>query len=293
MVSMVTPGIYAALVVPMFQNEEINYPALTKLVEWEIERGVEGLYVCGSSGEGLLLSVNERKQVLERVIEAAAGKVPVIAHTGTIRTDDVIELSQHAEKTGVTTGVSMIPPYYYKFSNSEISAYYRDVMDRVNIPVIIYNIPAFTGITFNGAGFGELLSDKRIGGIKHTSTNMYDLERMKSAYSGKVFFNGYDEVFLSGLAAGADAAIGTTINLFPDIFKLIRSRFKAGENEQAALEQSKINGIVETFVDAGIFNAVKYSFTLLGMGCGSCRKPFLPLEKTAEKKIEKLIHDYF
>ena len=292
MVSMVTPGIYAALVVPMFQNEEINYPALTKLVEWEIERGVEGLYVCGSSGEGLLLSVNERKQVLEKVMEATAGKVPVIAHTGTIRTDDVIELSQHAEKSGVT-GVSMIPPYYYRFSNSEISAYYRDVMDRVNIPVIIYNIPAFTGITFNGAGFGELLSDKRIGGIKHTSTNMYDLERMKSAYSGKVFFNGYDEVFLSGLAAGADAAIGTTINLFPDIFKRIRSCFKAGENEQAALEQSKINGIVETFVDAGIFNAVKYSFTLLGIECGSCRKPFLSLDATAKKRIEKLIHQYF
>lgn len=281
-------GIYAAMISPMTENSELNLAALRSVVRWQLERGAEGFYVCGSSGEGLLLSLAERKLVLETVIDEVGGTVPVIAHTGTIRTGDVIELSTHAKDTGVAA-VSMIPPYYYNFRQEEIISYYEDVMRAVEIPVIIYNIPAFTGIAFTRENSDNLLAHPRLAGVKHTSMNLYDLERMKAAYPEKVYFNGYDEIFLSGLAAGATSAIGTTVNLFPELFKEIRTLYLAGNMEHAAKLQHTINTVIEVFVNVGIFNAVKYVFTLQGIDCGSCRRPFLPLSDEQKQRIVALL----
>lgn len=281
-------GLYAALISPMTEKGELDTAALRKVVQWQLKRGAEGFYVCGSSGEGLLLSLQERKEVLETVLSEVASAVPVIVHTGTIRTADAIELSTHASEAGVAA-VSMIPPYYYNFRQDEIIGYYEDVMRAVDIPVIIYNIPAFTGIAFNKGNSERLLASPQLAGIKHTSMNMYDLERMKVAYPDKTYFNGYDEVFLSGLAAGATSAIGTTVNLFPNLFKDIRSLYLAGDMQKAADVQHTINAAIELFVDVGIFNAVKYAFTLQGIDCGSCRRPFRPLGAEQKQKIEAFL----
>ena len=281
-------GIYAATVTPMTTTGEVNITALRRLVRWEIDHGVEGCYVCGSSGEGLLLSLAERKLVLETVLDEAGGTVPVIAHTGTILTADVIELARHAADAGATA-VSMIPPYYYPFRQEEIIGYYEDVLHAVDIPIIIYNIPAFTGIAFTRGNSESLLAHPQIAGIKHTSMNLYELERIKAAYPEKVYFNGYDEIFLSGLAAGATGAIGTTVNLFPEVFKEIRTLYLAGDMQKAAGLQHKINTAIEVFLDVGIFNAVKYVFTLLGIDCGSCRRPFIPLTEEQKRRIEALL----
>ncbi|GAK55025.1 hypothetical protein U27_01856 [Candidatus Vecturithrix granuli] len=281
-------GIYAAIVTPMTATGEVNLYALRSLVRWELKHGVEGFYVCGSSGEGLLLSLSERKQVLETVLDETGGHVSVVAHTGTIRTDDVIELARHAAEAGAVA-VSMIPPYYYHFNQEEIVGYYEDVLRAVNIPIIIYNIPAFTGVSFTRGSSARLLAHSQIVGIKHTSVNLYDLERMKAAYPEKIYFNGYDEIFLSGLAAGATAAIGTTVNLFPKLFKEIRALYLAGNMQNAAELQHKLNTAVEVFLEVGIFNAVKYAFTLRGIECGSCRRPFIPLTDDQKQRIQALL----
>lgn len=283
-------GIYAAAITPMDESGAILYQSLKEIVAWELSKGVEGFYVGGSSGEGLLLSIEERKKVLETVIEAVDGRVPVIAHTGTIRTADVIDLSKHAQAAGVAA-VSMIPPYYYNFSLEEIIGYYEDVMQAISIPAIIYNIPAFTGIAFNKKNSHRLLAREQLIGIKHTSMNLYDLERMKQAYPEKIYFNGYDEIFLSGLAAGATSAVGTTVNLFSDKFKEIRSLYTAGDMHSAAAVQQSINTAIEAFVEAGIFNAVKFAFTQLGIPSGSCRKPFSPLTEASKVKLLQILTD--
>ena len=284
-------GIYAALISPMTESGRLNFDALRSVVCWQLERGVEGFYVCGSSGEGLLLSLAERKSILETVIDETDGAVPIIAHTGTIRSDDAIELSKHASETGAVA-VSMIPPYYYNFTQEEILGYYDDVIRAVEIPVIIYNIPAFTGIAFTRGNSDSLLAQPQIAGIKHTSMNLYDLERMKVAYPEKTYFNGYDEIFLSGLAAGATSAIGTTVNLFPSLFKEIRALYLAGNMQEAANVQHKINAAIEVFLEVGIFNAVKYVFTLQGIDCGSCRRPFVPLSAPQKQRIETFLETF-
>ena len=130
--------IFAALFTPFNADESINEEATRKLVRYEIEQGVEGFYCCGSSGEGLLLSNDERKRFLEIVLDETRGEVPVISHVGTIRTKDVIDLANHAQSAGAKA-VSMIPPYYYKFSMDEILTYYEDVINATkDLGIIVY-----------------------------------------------------------------------------------------------------------------------------------------------------------
>lgn len=286
-------NIFAALITPINEDESLNEDALRKLIEFELGNGVEGFYCCGSSGEGLLLSVEERKRFLEIVIDQVKGRVPVISHIGTIRTADVIELAKHAKSVGADA-VSMIPPYYYKFSFDEIIKYYEDVINAVeDLGVIIYNIPQFTGVSFNKANASRLLDNPNVVGIKHTSTDLFGLERMKTDYPDKVYFNGFDEIFLSGLAAGATAAIGTTVNLYPKTFRKIKDLYDAGEIEHARKIQVLVNHRVEEMVNVGIFPAVKYLFYKQGIDCGKCRRPFGELTPEQKSKMDKLFDEGF
>lgn len=281
--------IWSALITPTREDESVNYDALERLVELQLQDGAEGFYCCGSSGEGLLLTLEERKRVLEHVLKAVDGRAPVISHVGTIRTRDVIDLAEHAMSAGALA-VSMIPPYYYKFSMEEIIGYYEDVIRALpGTPVIIYNIPQFTGVEFSKDNAARLLSNGNVVGIKHTSTNLYSLERMGQAFPGKALINGFDEQFLGALSMGACATIGTTVNLFAPLFHAVRDAFDKGDMALAGRWQHAINLRVEATVKIGIFNAMKYGWTLRGVDCGFCRAPFRPLDESARKAMADLM----
>jgi len=281
--------IWSALITPTNEDESVNYDALERIVELQIQDGAEGFYCCGSSGEGLLLTLDERKQVLEHTLKAAGGRVPVISHVGTIRTKDVIDLARHAMSAGALA-VSMIPPYYYKFSMDEIMGYYEDVIKAIpDVPAIVYNIPQFTGVEFSKDNAGRLLANENIVGIKHTSTNLYSLERMGNAFPDKALINGFDEQLLGALSMGAAATIGTTVNLFAPLFHRVRDAFDKGELTVAYCWQHAINYRVETTVKVGIFNAMKYGWTLRGVDCGFCRAPFRPLGPEARAAMKELM----
>jgi hypothetical protein len=281
--------IFSALELPMREDESIDDKNLKKLVEYELSIGVEGFYCMGSSGEGLLLSLEERKKALELIVEAVHGRVPVIAHIGTIRTEDVIDLAKHAMSLGIHT-VSMIPPYYYKFSMDEIMKYYEDVIRAVpGLRVIVYNIPQFTGIEFSKQNAGRLLDNPAVIGVKHTSTNLYVLERMIKSYPEKVFFNGFDEQFLGALSMGADAAIGTTVNCYAPLFIKLRALYEKGDCKAAYEVQHQINERVECMVQQGIFSAVKYVLSEQGVPCGKCRKPFQELTEDSKRALQQMM----
>lgn len=280
-------GIISAVVTPMHADESVNYAALETLAHAQLARGVEGFYCCGSSGEGPLLRFDERKQVLATLVNAAQGKVPVIAHVGTPRTQDAVELAKSAEQDGASA-VSLVPPYYYKYSREEIIAYYRRVLDAISIPVILYNIPQFTGVELDSLTAEALLGVEQVLGVKHTSHNLYSLERMIARYPDKVFFNGFDEIFLSSLAAGATATVGTTVNLQPELFLALRTAFRQGDIPKAQRLQQQINEVVENLVARGVFQSAKY---LAGKGVvdtGPTREPFVALTATQREELDAL-----
>lgn len=281
--------IYTALVLPCNADESINWDSVRRLVDRQIEDGVEGFYCCGSSGEGLLMTLEERKRFVEVVVDQAAGRVPVIAHIGTIRTADVIELAKHAREVGCVA-ISMIPPYYYKFSQNELAGYYEDVIKAVpDMPVILYNIPQFTGIEFSKANASRLLDNPNIIGVKHTSSNLFSLERMATAYPEKVLINGFDEQYLAALSIGAVATVSTTANLFAPLFVAIRDAYQRGDMAKAKEYQQALNLRVEALCSVGIFAATKYGCTIKGIDCGNCRRPFDELDESGKQLVRDLM----
>jgi N-acetylneuraminate lyase len=286
MVALNRNGIYSALFTPLGDGGDTDLAKLRALIRYQLEHGVEGFYCCGSSGEGLLLEPEERKKIIETVADEAGDNVPFVVHTGALSTRAVIELSVHAQKCGAAA-ISMIPPIYYHYSIAEIEAYYTDVVNSVDIGVIVYNIPQFTGISFSKKNV--FLRNPRIIGIKHTSMNLYDMERIRQAFPGKIIFNGHDEIWLYGLAAGADAIIGTAVNIFPKLFKEIREEFRQGNILKAQELQHCANGFIEAAVEVGVFPGAKYCMGLLGIDPGPCRKPFAPLDDESKRKMKEAL----
>ncbi|MDT4761709.1 dihydrodipicolinate synthase family protein [Sphaerochaeta sp. PS] len=285
--------IFSALITPMHESGKLNLPALKALVRHEVAHGVEGFYCCGSSGEGLLLDTSERKAIVDTLAQEIGGKVPFIVHTGSLSTGEAIELSLHAQGSGAQA-VSLIPPIYYHYSEAEVQHYYEDVANAVDLGVIVYNIPQFTGISFSKKN--PLMQNPKIVGIKHTSVNLYDLERLSQAFPEKTLYNGFDEIWLFSMAAGATATIGTTVNVCPKLFIEIRKAFLAGDMPKAQALQHKVNDFIEALVAQGIFSATKYCMELQGLEIGPCKKPFdrLTDEKrtiiqSALKKIESYL----
>lgn len=278
---------FSALITPMRPDESVNHDVLGALVGHQLSRGVEGFYCCGSSGEALLLSLDERRAVVRTVLDAVGGRAPVIAHVGTIRTADAVALARDAQDAGATA-VSLIPPYYYAFSPEEINAYYEAVLAGCDLPVVVYNIPQFTRHAFDKVNAASLLDNPRVIGLKHTSQDLYALERLRAAYPDKVYFNGFDETYLSGLAAGVTGAVGTTVNIQPERFLLLRDAFHRGDIARAQQLQRQINDVVEVLLAHGVFAGVKYLATLDGFDTGACRSPFRPLDEAGKLAVEAL-----
>ena len=285
-------GIFTALLTPFKEDYSINENSLKKLVEFNLEKGINGFYVGGSTGEGLIMSTDERKEVFRIVKEAAGDRVPLIAHCGSISTDEAISMAKTAEDLGYDA-VSAVAPLYYGFSFPAIRKYYDDIVSSVNIPMVVYNFPGGSGVTFTADYAAEMFKDERYMGIKHTSNDLYTLHQFKQKIDRPVtIFNGFDEMCVGGLAMGADGAIGSTYNFMGDKFIKIYEEFNAGNIAKAQEIQTEANEIISEMIKYTVLPCEKAIMTHLGIDCGPCRRPFLPLSKEgweATKRIaEKL-----
>ncbi|MEO8409150.1 MAG: N-acetylneuraminate lyase [Propionivibrio sp.] len=281
-------GIYPALPTPMHDGGEVNYTVLKQLVDFVIGQGVDGVYICGSTAESFHLSEAERMKIAETVLERAAGRVSAIVHTGAGGTDAAIRLSKHAKANGADA-ISSVPPFYFKYTTEEVIDYYRDLIEASDMPLVVYNIPAFTGINMTQGAARELFKHPRVVALKHTNTNMYELERVLAYNPALIALNGYDEAFLSGLSMGAVGMIGSTVNFMARKFVALHDAFNTGRNDEALRLQGEVNEIVDTLVEVGVFNAVKYALTLRGVDCGACRRPFKPLSDADKQKVKAVL----
>lgn len=268
-------GILPALLTA-FDDHGVDTNATAKLVDTLMKAGVDGLYVGGSSGEMVLQSTDERRALLECVMENVAGRGCVIAHVGALSTADTVTLAKHAKAVGADA-VSSVTPLYYKYSFREVKAYYARIAEAAQLPVIIYNIPALTGMSLNRDQLGELLSIPGVGGMKFTASDFYQLERLHTDFPDHVFYNGSDEMLLSGLAAGADGGIGTTYNFQPKRMVEIRKRYLAGDMQGALALQTLANRTIEVILRNGVIPSTKALLGMLGLDVGLCREPFMPL----------------
>ncbi len=285
-------GLYPALITPFNKELKVDYKALCSLVEWNIQKGVDGFYVNGSTGECHLLRIEERKEILNAVIDQAKGRVKVISHVGCIGTADSTELAQHSKEIGADA-VSAIPPFYYKFSEEEIISHYEAIVEATQIPMIVYNFPAITGIDLTTNMLQRYTSNPLIVGVKHTSHDLYKLERMSQLRDNFTVFSGHDEVFLAGLVMGAGGAIGSTYNFMPDIFIDIKKKVDENNLAEAKTLQQNANAVIEALLKAGGFPGTKYLTKIVtGIDCGSCRQPFSEISDECKQLLDATAKKY-
>lgn len=209
-------GIFPAFYACYDNNGAVSPQRVRELTEYLITKGVTGLYVGGSSGECIYQSVAERKLLLENVVEAAKGRIVIIAHVACNNTADSMALAAHAESLGVDA-IAAIPPIYFHLPPYAIAKYWNDISSAApNTDFIIYNIPQLAGVALSSSLLREMLKNPRVIGVKNSSMPIQDIEMWRD--EGAVVFNGPDEQLLSGLVAGAIGGIGGTYGVMPELY---------------------------------------------------------------------------
>lgn len=283
-------GIFPALVTPFDENGKIHAYAVSKLVEKCLEKGVAGFYVGGSTGESFLLTSEERRFMLEQVIKAVDGRADVIANIGVFATEQGLELAKHAESLGVAA-ISSVPPFYFPFSMDEYVQYYNDLAEGVSVPVIVYNIPAMSGITFKTKDIGRLFENHKIIGMKHTSYDLFQLQRVLKKHPNKNIFCGHDELFLSASAVGIQAGIGSSFNIMAEKFVKMQKLLAENNWAEAQVFQDEANAVIEALCEVGVFKGIKAALQMQDIDCGVCRKPFQPLAKDQMDYLQRVLEE--
>lgn len=292
-------GIFVALYACYDDKGEISQSQTGRLAEWYLQKGVQGLYLTGSSGEGMLLNTQERMQVAEAVMHAVGGRTCVIAHVGANSTREAVKLASHAAKLGVDA-ISSVPNIYYSLPERCIETYWDALIDAAKIPFIIYNIPSTTGYNISMDLFARMMAKDYVAGIKNTSPNCSTTQAMRRA-AGKeaVIFHGEDAQLLAGLTMGASGGIGGTYGAMPELYVNLYRAFLEGNREKALLWQERAaialaHGRVPYSPGIASMKAV---LCARGMNCGGVRAPFLevsadePPIREAADMIERWVRE--
>ncbi|MBF0805259.1 MULTISPECIES: dihydrodipicolinate synthase family protein [unclassified Streptococcus] len=273
-------------VIPAFyacydENGEVSPERVKELVRYYIDKGVRGIYVNGSSGECIYQSVDDRKQIIEAVMEVAKGKLTVINHVACNNTKDSIELAKHSEAVGVDA-IAAIPPIYFKLPEYSIATYWNSMSKAApNTDFIIYNIPQLAGVALTNNLYAEMRQNPRVIGVKNSSMPVQDIQMFVAAGGDDyIVFNGPDEQFLAGRVMGAKAGIGGTYGVMPDLFLKLDQLIKDGDLNKAKQLQYSINEIIYKMVSgrANMYAVAKEILRLNEqLDIGSVREPLEPL----------------
>lgn len=273
-------------VIPAFyacydENGEISPERVRALTRYFVEKGVKGVYVNGSSGECIYQSVEDRKIVLENVMEEAKGRLTVIAHVACNNTKDSVELAKHAESLGVDA-IAAIPPIYFHLPEHAIAQYWNDISDAApNTDFVIYNIPQLAGVALTMGLFEEMRKNPRVIGVKNSSMPVQDIQMLKQAAGEDyIIFNGPDEQFISGRVIGAEGGIGGTYGVMPELFLKMDELVRAGRMSEAMEIQYDVNAIIYKMCSAhgNMYDVIKAILKKNeDLDLGGVRKPLASL----------------
>ncbi len=288
-------GVFCALNAIYDENDNIDTEKMKALVKVYKSLGVKGVYACGSTGEGFLLSSDERKQVARAVKEVAGDDFTVIVHVGCASTKESIELAKDCEKVGVDA-ISAVPCVYYHLSEESVKLHWNSIIASTNLPFIIYNIPQLTGFNLSPELLAQMAENEKVIGVKNSAEPVYLMERYATAVANDDFiiFNGSDEQFLGGRLMGANAGIGGTYGCMPELFVKLDELVNNNEIEKAKALQFKINECIFDLLSCkSLYGAAKQVMTLrFGIECGNPRSPFLPVDVADAKPIADKINKY-
>ena len=288
-------GIIPPILTPMNSDESVNLDVLREQIERMIEGGVHGLFPFGTNGEGYILSEKEKIEVLEVTIDQVNGRVPVYAGTGCISTADTIRMSKKAQELGADV-LSIITPSFALASQKELYNHYAEVAKHVDIPIVLYNIPARTGNKLLPETVAKLAKDVDvIMGAKDSSGDWDNLQAYinltRVLDKGFKVLSGNDSLILPCLKAGGAGGIAGCANVYPHVLASIYDLFKAGKLEEAEVAQESIASFRAIFKYGNPNTVVKKAVSMLGYPVGDCRRPFNYLCDEGGEELRKVLKE--
>lgn len=283
-------GLIPAVFTPFDKSGAVNLPQIRPYADKLVTDGADGVFVCGSTGECTSMTVAERKSVLEAWVEAAAGRMRVIAHVGGTCQADCIELARHAAGQRVDA-VGAIAPFYFKpASVEELVDFYKPIAAAIApIPFYTYHMPSVTGVNLPMKEFLEKGSREipNLNGIKFTSNNFMEMLECIRLEDGRFdILNGFDEMLLCGMAVGARGGVGSTYNYSLSTYRNLYDAFLAGDIERARVFQQESVDIVHVIIrHGGGVRGGKAIMNHLGIDCGDCRLPFAPYTESEMHRL--------
>ncbi len=284
MSNILAQGIYPALVSHFKNDGTVLKDSLKANMERNFAQGAGGFYICGSTGEGPVITTAMRKEIAETVVDVNNGRGIVINHIGAAAPIDAFELARHAKDCGCDAVSSVVPNFYFKYTDDEIVEYYKRLAAESELPVIAYAQGLLTTDPVNL--MRRLIKVDGVIGVKFTLTDFYSMRRIKELNNGDInVINGPDEMLICGLSMGADAGIGSTYNLMCAEYVKLRNQFLAGDIEGARSTQYKVNKVTEILIKYGVIRSVKYVLSLDGIEAGDIAYPGSPLTDEEKKAL--------
>lgn len=283
-------GCATAMITP-FKNGDVDYDALGKLIDFQLENAIDALVMCGTTGEASTMSFDERMGVIEFAVKRVHGRVPVIAGTGGNNTSEVIRASKEAERLGANA-LLIVTPYYNKTSQAGLIAHYNAVADAVNIPIIVYNIPGRTGLNVKPETMKRLLEHKNIVGVKEASANIEQITHLAALCPDCDIYCGNDDHVVPLMSLGGKGVISTVANIVPRDMRDMCHAFFAGDIARARELQFKIRPIWRAaFSDVNPI-PIKTMMHMLGCCEQDLRLPLVPPSDSVRAELHAALSEY-
>jgi N-acetylneuraminate lyase len=238
-----------------------------------------------------MLTTEQKKAIFKIVSEENNGEVKLIAQVGSINLDEAVELGQYATELGYDS-LSAVTPFYYPFTFEEIKYYYETIIEKTNNNMIIYAIPALTGVSMNIAQFDELFQNEKVIGVKYTDGDFFALERLRKRYPNKLIYSGFDEMLIYGIISGVDGAIGSTYNINGRQARKIMDLCHEGKVAEAYEVQHATNDLIEKVLELGLYQTLKEVLNTKGIDAGTCKRPMRPFDPSKKESVKKLVTDF-
>lgn len=286
-------GAGVAIVTPFKENGEVNYEKFAELIEFQIANGTDAIIVCGTTGESSTLTHEEHLEVIRYCVEKVAGRLPVVAGTGSNCTETAVYLSTEAEKYGADA-LLLVTPYYNKATQNGLYKHFKTVADAVKLPCILYNVPSRTGCNIAPETAVRLCSEvENIVGIKEASGDISQVAKLMSLADGKVdLYSGNDDQIVPLLSLGGKGVISVLSNVAPRQTHEICAKFFAGDVEGSCKEQLRAIPLCKALFCEVNPIPVKKALNLMGKEVGILRMPLTEMEEENAVKLEKAMKEY-
>lgn len=284
-------GAATALITPMNEDGSVNFERLYSLVDEQIKGGIDALVICGTTGEKSTLGYEEHVKVIETAAKANAGRVPLIAGTGSNDTVYSVGLCADAEKAGADAFL-MVTPYYNKTSQRGLVAHYNYIADRVNKPIILYNVPSRAGVAIKPETYKELSKHPNIVATKEANGDLASVAKTRYLCGDDLdFYSGNDDQTVPIMSLGGIGVISVMSNFLPSVMHKICAEYLNGNTREAAELQIKYTGLMNALFSDVNPIPVKAAMNLLGLAAGPCRLPLYPMEEKAFENLKAKLRE--